>query len=218
MAVSLRASQHGLEIVDRARRKKGWTKNEEAWWGLALSSQATLKRFWRRQPIKQDAFISLCQAIGIENWEEIAEENSIQQTNSLISWFSYDDNWVGREEAIAHLSEKVRGSCRALILTGITGIGKTALAERLAVELQGYWTECCRVNFDDKERLTDFASVAAELLAGWHKTVMPEERANPQQLLNRLVKRLREHRYLVLIDALERILKGNEEKGWSGLR
>jgi hypothetical protein len=30
------------------------------------------------------------------------------------------------------------------------------------------------------------------------------------------VKRLREHRYLVLIDALERILKGNEETGWSG--
>ena len=44
MAVSLRASQHGLEIVDRARRKKGWTKNEEAWWGLALSSQAIALR------------------------------------------------------------------------------------------------------------------------------------------------------------------------------
>jgi hypothetical protein len=218
MAASLRASKQGLEILDRARRKKGWTKNEEAWWQLALSSQATLKRFLEgKQRIKQDAFISLCQAVGIENWEEIAEDNSIQRTDSLISWFSYDDNWVGREEAIAQLSEKLRGTCRVLILTGITGIGKTASAERLAVELQGYWTECCGVNFDDKERVTDFASVAAELLTGWKETVTPEERTNPQQLLYRLVKHLREHRYLLLIDALERILKGNEETGWSGL-
>ena len=59
MATSLRASEQGLEIVDRARRKKGWTKNEEAWWQLALSSQATLKRFLEgKRRIKQNAFIS----------------------------------------------------------------------------------------------------------------------------------------------------------------
>ena len=215
MAVSLRASKQGLEIVNRARIKKGWRKTAKAWWEPAYSTEATLKRFWRRIPIQKDAFERICHQLEID-WQKIAEDNSVQQTDSLISCFSYDDNWVGREELIVQLSEKLRGTCRVLILTGITGIGKTALAERLAVELQGNWIEYCPVNFDDKEQVTDFASVATELLTGWNETVTPEERKSPQQLLNRLVRRLREHRYLLLIDSLEQILKGNEETGWSG--
>jgi hypothetical protein len=51
MAVSISASEAGLQIVDRARRKKGWTKAEEAWYQLALTSKATLKRFWAREAI-----------------------------------------------------------------------------------------------------------------------------------------------------------------------
>jgi hypothetical protein len=211
MAVSLRASKQGLEIVDRARIKKGWKKHEDAWYGLAPTSQATLKRFWRRIAIERDAFVKICEVVGINEWEKIVECGS----NKQVSCFSYDSNWVGRDELIVHLSKKLQGTCRVLILTGITGIGKTALAERLAVELQGNWTDYCPVNFDDKERVTDFVSVATELLTDRNETVTPEERKNPQQLLNRLVTRLREHRYLLLIDSLEQILKGNEETGWS---
>ncbi len=216
MAVSLRASKRGLEIVDRARIKKGWTKYEDAWYGLALTSQATLKRFWCGKAIQKDSFERICQQVGVD-WQAIADDNTVEQTTPHVPCFAYDEaTWVGREALIDQLSQKLRSQCRVLVVTGITGIGKTALAERLAVELQGDWTECCRVNFDDKERVTDFASVAAELLVGWKETVTPEERTNPQQLLYRLVRRLREHRYLLLIDALERILKGNEKTGWSG--
>jgi hypothetical protein len=216
MAATLRASKQGLELLDRARRKKGWTATAKSWCETAQTSVATLKRFRRGLPVQQDAFIGICKAVGIENWEAIVDDSSQPQADSRPEFSQYDDAWVGREQQVAELSEKLRATYRLLILVGITGIGKTALAERLAVELQGYWNECCRVNFDDKERVTDFASVAAQLLMAWKETVTPEEGTKPQQLLYRLVKRLREHRYLVLIDALERILKGNEETGWSG--
>jgi hypothetical protein len=57
MVGSLRASPPGLEIVAQARKKKGWTKTMTvAWWQAALSMQATLKRFWRKQPIQQETF------------------------------------------------------------------------------------------------------------------------------------------------------------------
>ena len=45
---TLKASKQGLELADRARRRKGWTKTRTlAWWQAAHTSQAALRRFWR---------------------------------------------------------------------------------------------------------------------------------------------------------------------------
>jgi hypothetical protein len=77
------------------------------------------------------------------------------------------------------------------------------------------WNKLQRENFDDEEQASDFGSVARRWLQHWGETVTPERAKDTQQLLNRLVKRLRENRYLVLMDSLEKILKGNEEEGWS---
>ncbi|HEW97999.1 MAG: ATP-binding protein [Candidatus Parabeggiatoa sp. nov. 3] len=131
------------------------------------------------------------------------------------SIFAYDDCWVGREKWVADLSAKALGNYRLLILVGITGIGKTALGEKLAVDLQNNWTHFDRVNFDDEAKLSDFASVASELLMGWGEAVTPDDSKDPNKLLLRLVKRLRNHQHLLLIDSLENILTGDEQEGWS---
>ena len=47
MAVTLRASKQGRDIVDRARKKKGWEATAASWYGAAKTSPATLKRFRR---------------------------------------------------------------------------------------------------------------------------------------------------------------------------
>lgn len=220
MAVSLRACKQRLDIIDRARRKKGWTKIAPCWCDAAHTSEATLKRFWRGLPIQQDPFVKICNAVGIENWEDIVDESLTSQANGTVEFFAYDEAWVGREQLIANLKDKVEGSCRLLILVGITGIGKTALVERLAVELyqdwlQGDWSKLVQENFDNEDRPSDFGSVAARWLEKWGQSVTPEDRKDRQRLLNRLVRRLQEHRYLVLMDSLENILQGNEDEGWS---
>ena len=130
------------------------------------------------------------------------------------SIFAYDDCWVGREKWVADLSAKALGNERLLIIVGITGIGKTALGEKLAVDLRNNWTHFDRVNFDDELKLSDFPSVASELLMGWGEAVTPDAHKEPKQLLTRLVTRLRNHQHLLLIDSLENILIGNEEEGW----
>ncbi len=71
---------------------------------------------------------------------------------------------MGREDLIAELSRKVKESCRLLILVGLSGIGKTALAEKLAVELQeeflqGDWSKFHQENLENNE-VGDFRSVA----------------------------------------------------------
>ncbi|NER07460.1 MAG: ATP-binding protein, partial [Okeania sp. SIO3C4] len=219
MAVTIRASKEGLKKIDLARKKKGWTKTEDAWWGLALTSQATLKRFWRGLPIERDAFIGICENVGI-NWEEIVDDVPPSSQNSTVEFFSYDDVWVGRENLIAELTKKVKESCRLLILVGISGIGKTALAEKLAVELhqeflQGDWSKFRQENCDNQQETRDFRSVASRWLKKWGESLTQDDYQDVERLLYKLVNRLRQHRYLIIIDSLENILVGNEDEGWS---
>ena len=188
MAVTLRASKQGLKIVDLERKKKGWKATAPAWYGAAKTSEATLKRFRLEIPIQQDVFIAICKAVGIENWEEIVDNTPTQQTASYMDFSVYNDEWVGRETLIQQLSARLNSSCRVLLLVGITGIGKTALAERTVEELRGDWREH-RDNFEDNNKASDFASVVLQWLEKWGVNVPKEER-KPEQLLRRLVKRL----------------------------
>ncbi|MEN9517890.1 MAG: hypothetical protein RLZZ381_478 [Cyanobacteriota bacterium] len=230
MASSLVASEQGLEIINRARRKKGWNKDASVWIDAASEllllkypkngsvSRSTLKRFWKPQPIRQENFVAICKAVGIENWEEIVDENPSQKQSLPDNFFAYDSSWVGRDKLIAELGQKLRNSCRLLLILGLTGIGKTALAERLAIELQdliqGDWkNKLLRANFDYDEKATDFASVAAGWLESIGEQIPPAERKS-ELLLNRLVKRLQDNRFLVLIDSMERLLTKNKDGSW----
>lgn len=218
MAATLRASHQGLTIVDQARKKKGFKKQAVA----LCKTTHDIKRFWRRIPINRDVFVEICQTVGIENWEEIVDNNPMPK-NSQVDFFAYNDGWVGRKELVNELTNKVISSCRILMILGITGIGKTALAERLAVELQkdwlkGDWSKVVLENFENEQQNSDFASVAIQWLEKWGETITQEDRKDTQRLLNLLLKRLRENRYLVLMDSLENILKGNEESGWNNFQ
>jgi WD40 repeat protein len=73
MASTLSASAVGLEIVDRARQKKDWTKVEVAWQVTAEVSKSTLERFWRQKPIKRENFKAICMAVGVD-WEQAIDD------------------------------------------------------------------------------------------------------------------------------------------------
>ena len=206
----IRASEEGIKRFKQARNQKGWNQDADSLTTRIGISRSTVQRFEQGNPIRQDSFIDLCKAVGIENWEAIVDNSPTQA--SYIEFVAYDDAWVGRETLIQQLSNRVHSSCRVLLLVGITGIGKTALAERVVEELRGDWREH-RNNFEDERKASDFASVALQWLEKWGETVPKEER-KPEQLLRRLVKRLRENRYLILMDSMEYLLTGNEEDGW----
>ena len=139
-----------------------------------------------------------------------------------LNFFALDDAWVGRSSLLRDLSQRIQNSCRLLLLVGMTGIGKTALGERLAVEVAGWfdndWTRFHQENFDDEQPSSDFASVAARWLEKWGELITVEDRKDPQRLLYRLVRQLCENRYLVQMDSLENILQGNEEEDWNDFK
>ena len=163
-------------------------------------------------------------AFAFEMLTKLQPEEAAPQVNKSVTsnFFAYDDAWVGRDSLIRDLSNRIRSNCRLLILVGITGIGKTALGERLAVEVADWfkndWSNYHQENFDDAQQTSDFASVAARWLEKWGELITLDDRKDPQQLLDRLIQHLRGNRYLIQIDSLQNILQGNEEDGWNDFK
>jgi ABC-type dipeptide/oligopeptide/nickel transport system ATPase subunit len=144
MADTLRASIAGLKIVDQARRKKRWTKTTTlVWWETAMSSRATLKRFWEQKLVQKETFINLCKAVGISDWQDIADW-SILGSESESEVLTQD--WgeapsvlasYGRTEELAQLQSWVlQETSRLISLIGSAGIGKTHLATVWADSVQ----------------------------------------------------------------------------------
>lgn len=71
MAITLKTDKQGLAIIDQARIEKNWTALAVAWCNQANVSISTLKRFREKKAIQKDAFIAICQAVGISNWQQI---------------------------------------------------------------------------------------------------------------------------------------------------
>jgi len=192
---------------------------------IALS---TVSRFCRGIRVSIASFEQICEALGLEPREIMrspsVEAQTVETQSSGIQdilvanttqFFAYDPFWVGRAALIATLTERLNNNCRLLLLTGLSGIGKTALSERLTLDLQSNNYHLLRENFDSQEQSTDFISFAARLLEGCGQFVSPEERAQSTQLTRRLIAHLQTTPTLILIDSLEQILKGSAEKGWS---
>ncbi len=211
---------HKPDVLSALERNGFLTQGDlAAHLGIALS---TISNFINSKPVYVSKFEEICEALGLDK-REITK--SVKQNGGNLSefslpedFFAYDSSWVGRENLVKELSEKIRGSCRLLLILGLTGMGKTTLAEKLALKLQDWFQEdwknrFCRANFDYEDKARDFASVAASWLIEWGYKIAPEDK-NPERLLQRLVKHLRENQVLVLIDSLERLLTGNHEDGW----
>ncbi|MEZ2249384.1 helix-turn-helix domain-containing protein [Microcoleus sp.] len=209
--MGIRASKEGQEKFKQARNKKRWNQNADALLTKSGVNRSTVQSLEQGRKIKPENFVALFKAVGIENWEEMVDNSPTQASYMEFSVYQHDD-WVGRETLLDELSKKVRGSCRVLLLVGITGIGKTAFAERIVQELRGDWGEH-RENFEDEKKVSDFASVALQWLEKWGESV-PKDDRKPEQLLRQLVKHLCENRCLILMDSIEYLLTKNNQDEW----
>ena len=216
MAGSLQATQQALDdLIDPARIRKRWNKHDQKWADAAEVSLKTLQRFWKPKPIRRANFIAICQAIAIEDWRAIADSSpqSSHQEQSLSAGAPHpsvyhSDSWVERDSLIDDLLSKLKGQTRLLWLTGISGVGKTTLAECLAVRT---WDANHPFDWYCLEILEgqspDFATVAAELLEKLgEQNIEPQQRNDPKWLSDRLLKKLQAHPYWIQLDSVERLL------------
>ena len=68
--------------IDNARRKKRWTKHSPQWITMGHTTESTLKRFLRGDRITTDTFISICEAVGLPEWQTLVdwEDKDIDST------------------------------------------------------------------------------------------------------------------------------------------
>ncbi|WP_017715578.1 AAA family ATPase [Kamptonema formosum] len=256
MAGLLRASEEGLRIVDTARRNLGWNKTGDAWCQAALTSKATLKRFWARQPIRRETFIDICKAVGIHNWEDIIECRDIQQTEPLLAAamadlpasgepaqsFPLPDKlppahmWTGRAQELATLKAHILGTHprdnpTAICIVGLTGTGKTALANQLIRQLHTEKAPFAAAAWATLRSPTGkplpFDTIADSLSLSLSSTDPPnpsqlpkvgaiESGSPPDNCLKKtenLLKLLKEKPCLVVFDGVETLLKTGQAGG-----
>jgi hypothetical protein len=218
MVNSVKASVQGLEIVDKARKKKGWTKKTPIWWQTAFTSEATLKRFWEKRRINRETFIRICETVGISNWQEIADMSAAEASEHQIpiqDWGEAPDvcGFFGRTEELSLLGEWIvnDNDCRMVAVCGIAGIGKTYLAATLAVSVQDkfdylFWRSL--------RSAPPIENVLTDLLRffGSEKELSLTQGFN--YIVSQLIHFLRNNRCLIVFDDFDAVLQSGERAGF----
>ena len=160
--MSLKASAEGLAKIHEARLRNRWKRQDTRWCQAAIVSVSGLKRFLAGEGIGDDTFIRICQAVGIENWQEIVESsevsnltknNSRKRDRPVTSKKSVNridraallflskqrlppqtNEFLGRKSDLEKLLRFMSLDYRSPIITvsGMGGVGKTALVLQAA--------------------------------------------------------------------------------------
>lgn len=212
MSNSLKASTAGLTIVDKARQRLGWTKTSTArWWQDAHTSKATLRRFWQGERIQRDIFIAICQAVGISEWEAIADFFDVSSTpesqvsTAFIDWNEAPnlESFYGRYRELEQLEQWITDGSKLVTILGIGGIGKTSLALTLADRIQAKF-DC----FIWKSLLNNpsLVTLLNNILGTLDRTVIQDIDRGIKQL----IQLLQQSRCLLILDGLEAVLSNQE--------
>lgn len=214
MGGSLKASAQGLEIIEQVRKHKGWNRQASVWYQTALTTQATLKRFLQGEPIQQDTFIRLCQAIGIHRWQEIVDSTTVPSSIQPIKiWEGVPDVSVfyGRQEELVSLEQWIiNDRCRLIALLGMGGIGKTALVAKLAEQIQDQFEYLIWRSLRYAPSVEILVTELLQFLSNQPVSELPEHLDGQ---VSWLIDYLNKHRILLVLDNLEIILRSGDFAG-----
>lgn len=118
------------------------------------------------------------------------------------------ETWTGREDAIAELTQALQNGNHLLLIHGLTGIGKTTLAERLAADFATPETYH-RVAFDEEDRFQNFSRGALAILQTLGDDTA--QQLPSKQLLLHLLKTLEQGSCWLQLDSVEYLLNQDDD-------
>ncbi|HAX80584.1 MAG TPA: hypothetical protein DCY88_33300 [Cyanobacteria bacterium UBA11372] len=171
--------------------------------GLA---RTTVQNFLYGRAIDRLNFIEISEALGLD-WEAIA----VIEGDPCINWDGVPDISVfyGRKNELATLEQWIlQEKCRLVALLGLSGIGKTFLAAKLAHQIQNEFDYVIWRNLNHSPPLTELLADLMQIFPG-----KPESDRTAVSGISRLMECLRSHRTLLILDGVETLLGINQLAG-----
>jgi hypothetical protein len=211
MSRSLRVGQGCIEQVKLAIRRNGFPSQralaEDA--GLSL---ATVSNFLTGKPIDRASFVELCHRLAL-NCEEIAqldvavrldEKAKARTANKHQDWGEALDVslFYGRTEELTTLEQWiVTDRCRLVTVLGMGGIGKTAIAAKVAAQVQHEFDYVIWRSLRNAPLLETLTCDLVAFVSDFQETSAE---------IGRLIHYLRSRRCLLILDNMETILEAGE--------
>jgi hypothetical protein len=214
MSRSLRVRQGCIEQVKLAIRRNGFPSQralaEDA--GLSL---ATVSNFLTGKPVDRASFVELCQTLALE-CEEIAQLDVALRSqtkddlafartaNKHQDWGEAPDVSVfyGRTEELTTLEQWiVTQCCRLIAVLGMGGMGKTALAAKVAAQVQHEFEYVIWRSLRNAPLLETLTCDLVAFVSDFQETSAE---------IGRLIHYLRSKRCLLILDNMETILEAGE--------
>lgn len=164
--------------------------------------QLILKQCWeslcaRESQMLQGVALKAIAAVGIsaKNYQDWGEAINV-------------DLFYGRTEELSILEQWiVQDRCRLVVLSGMGGIGKTALAVRIAQQIQGEFEYLIWRSLRNAPLIQDLLTELIRFLSQQQETVLPE---TVDGKVLRLLECLRSSRCLLVLDNAETILSSGD--------
>jgi RecA-family ATPase/5S rRNA maturation endonuclease (ribonuclease M5) len=155
---------------------------------------------------------------------ELAPEKSSSEVPALANFEAGDINlrrdwgeavdvpiFYGRHENLATIKQWiVTDLCRAVLLLGMGGIGKTSLSIKLAQQIQDGFEYAIWRSLRKAPPIKELLTELVNLLSSQQEIALPE---SLEQQVSRLLHYLQQQRCLILLDNVESILQGGVHAG-----
>ena len=148
---SVKLLLHKQSQIRMIQRHRGFTQVK--WAKSADTSDSTLKRFLRGQPISVDNFVHLCEALGIEEWQQ------------YVDWGDKDSNQVASNPSLlpeAEEASKFSPAKSSIFVIAIVSENQKLEIEALLGERQSLFSNCTNITLPTQGAVVNVSDVVGE--------------------------------------------------------